>query len=181
MTAGCRIIGLLTTALFFLISCAGVPRTAATVGPPAPPADQAQEAGTSTPFVATDELKKKTFDEVQDVIEALDHIIAQGDYDTWLKFLTADYIESRSSKAFLREASDAPILRKSGTTLGSLKDYFEKVVVQSRQQATLNEITFVDATHVKAYTRIQGSLYILYYLVREDGIWKIGVLPSGES
>jgi hypothetical protein len=24
-------------------------------------------------------------------------------------------------------------------------------------------------------------LYILYYLVREDGRWKIGVLPAGKS
>lgn len=140
-----------------------------------PPADAPKE------FVATEDLRKKTFDEVQAVIEALDRIIAASDYDGWLGYLTADYVASRSSAEFLKDASSAAVLKKNGVELKTLKDYFQNVVVRSHLQATLADITFVDATHVKAYTRIQNKLYILYYLVHEDERWKIGVLPTGET
>jgi hypothetical protein len=141
-----------------------------------PPAGQAK----AQEFVATEELKKKTFEEVQAVIVALDRIIAAADYRQWLSFLTAEYVGSRSNAGFLKEASDAAVLKKNGIVLRSLEDYFNDVVVRSHLQGTLNDVTFVDATHVKAYTRIQGTLYILYYLVSEDGRWKIGVPPTGE-
>ncbi len=131
-------------------------------------------------FVATDELKKKTFDEVQAVIVALDRIIADADYSQWLSFLTTDYVRSRSSPEFLTEASSAAVLQKNGIVLHTMEDYFNIVVVRSHLQGKLNDIMFVDADHVKAYTRIQGKLYILYYLVREDDRWKIGVLPTEE-
>ena len=188
MGAGWRNSCLLTSAMVFLMSCA-TPPAAPNETPPAapPPATQpveqpaVEQPAAPKEFVATEELKKKTFDEVQQVIDALDRIIAAADYDQWLGFLTADYERSRGSEEFLKDASGAPVLKKNGIVLTTLKDYFDNVVVRSHLQATLNDITFVDATHVKAYTRIQGTLYILYYLVREDGRWKIGILPSGGS
>jgi len=175
---------LLTCALLFLTCCTTPPRSApveqpTTEQPAVTPAPAAPAAAQE--FVASEELKKKTFDEVQEVIGALDGIIAASDYDQWLRYLTADYIQARSSDAFLRSASDAAVLKKNGIVLTDLRDYFLNVVVRSHQEATLTDITFVDATHVKAYTQIQGTMYILYYLVQEDGRWKIGVLPSGDS
>jgi hypothetical protein len=178
MAVGCPAIGVLTAALVSFVSCTALPRPATIPEAALTPVEQ---PATGSQFVATEELKKKTFDEVSQIIDSLDHIIAQSDYETWLGFLTKDYVDSRSSDTFLRQASDSAVLRKSGKVLRTLRDYFENVVVQSRERTTLADITFVDATHVKAYTRIQGTLYILYYLVREDGRWKIGVLPTGES
>jgi hypothetical protein len=175
MAAGSRFFGVLTTS-FLLTACAAVPR-AVTVLPAPPP----QQNLAPVPFVASEALKRKTFDEVSQVIEDLDGIIARDDYDQWRSYLTEDYERSRGSPEFLAEASGAAVLRKDGIVLRSLKDYFDDVVVRSRQQVTLSEIAFIDATHVKAYTRVQGTLYILYYLVREDDRWKVGVLPSGES
>jgi len=55
------------------------------------------------------------------------------------------------------------------------------VVVRSRLQATLDDITFVDETHVKAITIIQGTEVILYYLVREDGGWKVGIMEHAQN
>ena len=49
------------------------------------------------------------------------------------------------------------------------------MVVPSRSSVKLDQIAFVDATHVKAITVIQDEAYILYWLVRENGTWNIGI------
>jgi hypothetical protein len=187
MNAGGRCLVMLVSAALLLDSCATAPRNGATE--PAPPqvVESQEEPVVSAPaapppaeqFVATEAVYKRTFDEVQEVIAELTRIIAAGDYEQWLTYLTADYVRTTSSPAFLDDASHAGVLMKNGIVLKSLQDYFDNVVVRSRLQTTLEDITFVDATHVKAITRIQGSLVILYYLVREEGRWKVGILPSG--
>jgi hypothetical protein len=189
MTAAGRFLSMALVATLALAACVTPPVTPPVETPIVPttvtPTTTPEVTPVTTPpveeFVATEELKKRTFDEVQAVIDSLDTIIAAGDYARWLDFLTADYVGSRSSEAFLKDASSAAVLKKNNIELKTLGDYFQNVVVRSHLHATLADITFVDATHVKAYTRIQGKLYILYYLVHEDGRWKIGVLPTGET
>ena len=177
MNAGGRALLMLLSAAFVLASCATVPQKEA-----APAAPQTVEPSQTTPpaqqFVATVELYKKTFNEVQAVIAELTRIIAEGDYNQWLTYLTTDYVGRTGSPAFLDEASQAGVLKKNGIVLTNLQDYFNNVVVRSRLQAKLEDINFVDATHVKAITRVQGAPVILYYLVQEDGRWKVGILPS---
>jgi hypothetical protein len=129
----------------------------------------------STAFVASQDLYKKTFTEVQEVIAALTSLIAKADYDGWLTYLTADYIATTGSAANLEKASKSAILQKSGVVLKTLKDYFINVVVRSHHQVSLDDIQFVDATHVKAISMIQGKPVILYYLVHEEGRWKVGL------
>ena len=93
-------------------------------------------------FVATEELYQKTFGEVQEVIAELTRIIAAGDYDQWLAYLTEDYV--RIDAAARRSSPKPPraaVLKKNGIVLQSLKDYFDNVVVRSRLQATLDDIT----------------------------------------
>jgi hypothetical protein len=180
MNAGGRALLMLFSAASLLVSCAGSPRNGASEEPQTPP--NAVTEPTSPPpadqFVATEELYKKTFDEVQDAIADLTRIIADGDYPQWLAYLTADYVRTTSSKAFLEDVSHSGVLKKNGIVLKNLEDYFNNVVVRSRLQARLEDINFVDATHVKAITTIQGSPVILYYLVNEEGRWKVGILPS---
>jgi hypothetical protein len=183
MNAGGRAILMLLSAAFLIASCATVPQKQAqptapqTVEPP-PTVSEATPPPPADQFVATDELYKKTFDEVQAIIAELTRIIAAGDYSQWLTYLTADYVRTTGSPTFLDEASQAGVLKKNGIVLTSLQDYFNNVVVRSRLQAKLEDINFVDATHVKAITRIQGAPVILYYLVQEEGRWKVGILPS---
>ena len=151
------------------------------------PADTTQQAATAEQpaetkeFVASEELYKKTFDEVQAAIAALTTIIAAGDYDQWLTYLTADYVATTGSAERLAAASSSAALKKNGIVLHSLRDYFNQVVVKSHMQVTLDDIMFVDATHVKAITKIQNKPIILYYLVREDGRWKVGIQQSSQS
>lgn len=180
MNAGGRALLMLLSAASLLVSCAGAPRNGASEKPQTP--SNAVTEPTAPPtadhFVATEELYKRTFNEVQDAIADLTRIIADGDYPQWLTYLTTDYVRITSSKAFLEDASHSGVLTKYGIVLKNLKDYFNNVVVRSRLQARLEDIKFINATHVKAITTIQGSPVILYYLVKEEGRWKVGILPN---
>ena len=188
MKAGGRVFVILVSAALMLLACATKPGGNAVKPAEAKEVVQPQ-AGDGNPveppqgqeFVASEELYRRTFTEVQVVIAALTRIIADGDYDQWVTYLTVDYVRTTSSPVFLADASNSGVLKKSGIVLRSLRDYFNNVVVRSRLQATLDDITFVDAMHVKAITRIQDSPVILYYLVREDGRWKVGILRAGQN
>jgi hypothetical protein len=167
-------------AVTVLFSCASQPKT----GPaPQNQPDSSQQTvapgeGAHEEFIVTRELYNRTFDEVKQVIADLTALISARDYDGWRSYLTADYIARTSNPDFLATASHSGVLQKSGIVLRSLKDYFQNVVVSSRVQASLDDINFVDANHVKALTIIDGRPVILYYLVREDGRWKVGIWPT---
>jgi hypothetical protein len=191
MEAAGRPFRLLVCAAVFAASCVSQPAQPAQPANPTPhtetpavqqePGNDATTTATTGTFVASEELYRRTFREVQEVVAALTRIISAGDYEGWLSYLTEEFVESRSSAAFLADASKAPILKKNGIVLTSLRDYFNNVVVQSHLQATLDDIQFLDETHVKAIARVQGTAVILYYLVHEGGRWKVGLRQAGQS
>lgn len=171
-----------------LLSCASEPVPTAPVEPPPDAVVSATatggEVGTgeapggekpAADFVVTKEVYQKTFEEIEGVIAELNAIIQARDFVRWEQRLTTAYRERTSSPAYLAEVSQSAALKKNGVTLRSLADYFNQVVVPSRSSVKLDELAFVDATHVKAITVIQGEPYILYWLVREDGTWNIGI------
>lgn len=143
-----------------------------------PPAEPPAEEPPAGEFVVTEELYRRTFNEIAAVIAELDGIIRERDYDAWLARLSGEYIARTSSREFLDEASKSARLSSRKIVLRSLEDYFVNVVVQSRLQATLDDILFVDGANVKAMTVVNGESYILYWLVKEDGRWKIGVVQD---
>ncbi len=152
------------------------PEQSAAVEPPRaePPAEDASPKE----FVVTEELYRRTFDEIAGVIAELDRIIRERDYNAWVAWLSREYIARTSSQEFLDEASKSARLSARKIVLRSLEDYFVNVVVQSRLQAALDQILFVDEANVKAMTVVSGESYILYWLVWEDGRWKIGVVKD---
>ena len=156
------------------------PQIPPSVAETAPPADTSQ-AETPLPavpeesFVVSEEVYNKTFDEVEEFIRNLNEIIRRRDYDTWLTYLSDEYIRRTSDPAYLHEQSETPMLKKNNIELESLEDYFRYVVVPSRSQVTIDDIEFLDENHVKALSTIRGTRGILYLLVRKNGDWKIGV------
>jgi hypothetical protein len=193
MNAAARTLGVLVLVALCLAACVTPPPQNPVPTVPQTSPDQQQPAKTppdvtppdtgqpSKEFVATEELYKKTFDEVQATVDELNRIIAAADYDGWLGYLTAEYVQATGSAAALAQASSSGVLKKNGTVLKNLKDYFDNVVVRSHLQATLSEIQFVDATHVKALTKIQDTSVILYYLVHDGGRWKVGLRPGSTN
>ncbi len=140
-----------------------------------------QPAAATADFVVTQELYDKTFGEVEDVVEALNRIIAADDYAQWLTYLTPEYIRVTGSPAFLEDASRSPVLSQKGIVLKTLRDYFDDVVVCSRARAGLDSLDFIDARHVKALTKMGKSVVILYYLVRDTDSWKVGMWQTANS
>jgi hypothetical protein len=187
MAARGRLYGMIVCAALFTVSCVSPPvkpPETPPVVPPEKPVPQPDTSPTTPPaheFVASDELYRTTFREVQDVVAAISRLVAVADYEGWLSYLNSGYVASRSSPEFLAEASNAAVLKKNGIVLKNLRDYFNNVVVRSHLQATLDDIQFVDETHVKALALVQGTPVILYYLVHEQGRWKVGLRQAGES
>ncbi len=154
-----------------LLSCASLSDRGTNKGFSQP----AEEDQGAPQFVVTEDLYKQTFSEIEELVTMLNEIIQAKDFDEWVRHLSPDYIAKTSSPEFLHEASMSPMLQKDHVTLTSLKDYFLAVVVPSRVQATLHDISFIDETHVKAITIINGNPAILYLLVRVDADWMIGI------
>lgn len=172
-----------------LLSCASEPAPPAAAEPMSDAAAPAADAGgggetaagdarTEEPareFVVTEEVYQRTFEEIEEVIAELNEIIRARDYARWERRLTAAYRDRTSHPDYLAEVSRSAALVKNGIVVRSLEDYFFQVVVPSRSSVKLDQIAFVDATHVKAITVIQGEPCILYWLVREGGTWNIGI------
>ena len=126
-------------------------------------------------FAVSEEVFTETFEDIRQLIDDLNAIIREENYDRWLKYLTAEYIAHFSSREVLAENSDQPILKKFKISLSSLQDYFQWVVVPSRSNARLDDLVFIDNEHVKAIMIINGQRTILYLLEKDGKGWKIGL------
>jgi len=171
-----KIIAVLTAALLAGSCAGGPPASDSPPGqqPPGGPPDSAA-GGSPAQFVVSAEVYTRTFEEIGEFINNLSRIIRSADYDSWLAYLSEEYIRTTSDPAYLRDQSDKPLLRQADIRLRDLRDYFIYVVVPSRSQATLDEIEFLDENHVKAIALLRGTRVILYLLERDQGQWKIGV------
>jgi len=156
-------------------SCTAAPPTTPP-SPDSPPEEgQAPDGGHPGEFVVSREVYDRTFEEIGEFIENLNLIIRGADYDSWLGFLSEEYIRVTADPAYLKDQSEKPLLKQANIQLADLRDYFVHVVVPSRTQATVDEIEFLDENRVKAIAVLRGTRVILYLLERDDGQWKIGV------
>ena len=140
------------------------------------------------PSNISNELYEITKAEIQDIIERLDSIIRDRNYNAWLEYISASYLGEISSPEFLEERTEelyrrdqlvaAAMGRNPRTVekkvLSTLRDYFDNVVVPSRAYDRVDDIDFLSETKVRAYTmNNRGAVLILYDLEIIDGTWKI--------
>ena len=118
-------------------------------------------------FIVTEELYNKTFDDIEAIINELNEVIQNKEYEKWLKYLTEEYIEETSKSEYLGKWFKDPDRR-------TLKYFFTEVVVPTRSKVKLDEIEFLDDNSVYAYIIHKGEKYLLYYLVKMEEEWKIG-------
>jgi len=127
------------------------------------------------PSPALDNIEiKKAETDIAALIEKLNKIIASKNYENWKIYLSDHYIKYYSDPDVLKEKTQSPLLIKYNIVLRSLEDYFNYVVVGSRQNVKLDEIKVLDRNRIKAYMIIKGTPVIIYELVRIDNEWKIG-------
>lgn len=138
------------------------------------PVEEPQESEEDD-FTVSEEVYTETFEDITQLINDLNAIIREENYDKWLKYLTGEYKAHFSNPDVLRENSEQPLLKKYSIELTSLRDYFMHVVVPSRSNARLDDIVFVDNEHVKAIMIFNNKRTILYLLEKSEDGWKIGL------
>lgn len=128
---------------------------------------------TSSKTLEGEELKEAETD-IAELIEKLNKIISSKDFNSWKEYLSNDYVMYYSDPEVLKERSKSSLLIKNKIVLRSIEDYFNYVVVGSRQNVKLDEIKVLDRDRIKAYMFINNTPVIIYELIRIENTWKIG-------
>ncbi len=141
------------------------------------PAEEAPAAevvpASEEPIEVSEEVYEQTFTEIEATIKELNAVISARNFERWKTYLTDAYLEEYSDPQRLAEISEMPILARNDITLTSLRDYFQRVVVPSRQDARLDDLRFLSENEVYAIMNINGNSVILYRLRKVDGRWKV--------
>jgi len=149
---------------------------------------QAAEAEAFDPARISADLYESTMAELRAFIEGLNAIIRARNYTAWVSYLSesyyaeinsAEFLARRSEELFRRDQIVASNLgrdprRVQKRVLRTSRDFFYNVVVPSRSNDRLDDISFVDENRVKAYTvDSRGNRLVLYDLKIIDNRWRI--------
>ncbi|TCW60174.1 hypothetical protein [Treponema sp. J25] len=182
-------LGLLTgLGIAIVLSCQHIPAEQNTVQEPVQNSTEAVVSPSPPSTSAPPEVKEEPFDprtvtkeeydttkiEVQQLIERLNYIIRNKDFNSWVSYLSPVYRDSLSDPDFLAQVSESARLKNEKIVLRTLQDYFIYVVVPSRANDRVDDIEFIGQKRVKAYTVTpKGQRLRLYDLEKRDGQWKI--------
>jgi len=123
------------------------------------------------------EMYNEVLSEVKVFIDHLNTVIGNKDYNGWKKFLSSEYFARISSREFLAEQSDTPLLKIRKIVLRSANDYFLTVVVPSRANSQVDEIEISDDDTVKVFhvdtSRPETRRLRLYELRKIENNWII--------
>ena len=127
--------------------------------------------------------------EITYLIYDLNFIIRHKDYNAWVTHLSDSYYEEISGKNFLEEKTeelyrrDQVVAQNIGRdpnmvekrVLKTARDYFDYVVVPSRVNDRLDDISFLSEDRVRAYTidDRRGQRLVLYDLALINHSWLI--------
>ncbi len=142
-----------------------------------PAAEEGPESAAEDPgeFAVSEEVFEETFDAIDAVIADLNEIISDQDVDGWLRYLSSRDRRVLSDPEALQELSRLPALANNNITLQGIDDFFQFVVVPSRQNVRLDDIVFLDADTIDALMTVRGQSVVVYRLRREDGSWRISL------
>lgn len=142
------------------------------------------EAGAGfDPQSVTAEEKETTMDEMRGLIASINRVIRIKDYEGWISYLAEDFMAAINSPDYLAQLSEtSPLLKSQNIILKTPQDYFNHVVVASRENvrvdASLDDIEFLSHTRVKAFTvNSRRQRLRLFEFVKAGNTWKIA-LPS---
>ncbi|MCX7025696.1 MAG: hypothetical protein NT080_13935 [Spirochaetes bacterium] len=178
---------ILLISLFLVFSCRSSPAPvqpepassgahppAATVQPVGP--EISEERQPFTPELISQDEKRNTLVDVEKFIEELNQVIQRKEFETWLTYLTPEYIEYYSSPETLAEWSNFPVLKRQGIMLKTLKDFFFYIVYPSRGSAKPDDIEYLDYMLIKVMAiNSKGERVVLYYLEKVGNSWKMTV------
>ncbi len=156
--------------LFALLAgCASAPKPEPTTKTVVPEKTVSPRSGQ---FQVSQEKYASSLKEIRQLITKLNQIIQNEDFQQWLTYLDSAYIRAYSDPARLKALTqNSPVLK--GVPIRNLEDYFNFVVVPSRSQAQVDDITFVDQDRVEAWMYIKNVKALLYQLKLYGNQWKI--------
>ena len=134
---------------------------------------QSSENKSTEEYTMGEEEYQETKKDLANLVQELNQIIANRNYQEWLDYLTKEYKDYYSDPEVLKEYSEAPLLQKYDIKLRSLKDYFTYVVVASRKDVRIDDIKPLSENKVRAYMNINGEAIVVYTLEKVDSQWKI--------
>ena len=176
-----------------MVSCKSQPQAVETPpeeNTPVIAAEEIIEPEASAPEITesnevSQEMYEQTLAEVKLFIDNLNKTIRAKNYSGWKGALSDEYFNEISSKEFLDNASESPVLKSKKIVLKTPNDYFTNVVVPSRANSRVDDIEFTDNNNIKAYyvetrTRKEGNDTLtetrrlrLYELTKSGDEWKI--------
>ncbi|WP_461252115.1 hypothetical protein, partial [Treponema sp. R8-4-B8] len=104
------------------------------------------------PKKVSQEQYQSTIAEVQKFIEEQNKNIKNKNFDAWKNSLSPEYFAEISSEENLKRISAQPGMKSRKIVLKTARDYFDNVVVPSRADLHVEEIEFISANRVKAFT-----------------------------
>ncbi|MBR1913002.1 MAG: hypothetical protein IJ828_11690 [Treponema sp.] len=114
---------------------------------------------------------------VLELIEDLKSVMADQNYNEWLKYLDEESIKYWSQKSNLQKAQKR--LPVKGLKINTLEDYFKYVFIPSRTGKNVDEIRYLSDSLVKVVQirKDQEGRYVgdtVYYNLRKiNGEWKV--------
>lgn len=114
---------------------------------------------------------------VLELIDGLKVVMAETNYNEWLKYLDEESIKYWSQKSNLQKAQKR--LPIKGLKITSLEDYFKYVFIPSRNGKKVDEIRYITDSLVKVVQirKDEEGRYVgdtVYYNLRKiDGQWKV--------
>jgi len=126
------------------------------------------------PKKVSQEQYQSTMAEVQKFIEEQNINIKSKNFEAWKKSLSPEYFAEISSKENLQVISESLVLKAQKISLRTPEDYFQYVVVPSRADLHVEEIKFISANKVQAFTVKTNNKTGEEELIRLYDLEKIG-------
>jgi len=125
-------------------------------------------------YVVSPEKKQASLVAIKGFVDKLNAIIANKAFEEWKTYLDEAYLATYNDPLRLKEYSaNSPFLKQYNIKLKTLEDYFKFVVVPSRANVTVDDISFVDENRVDVWTVVDNERVLLYLLKLYGKEWKI--------
>lgn len=106
------------------------------------------------------------------IISELKDVMAEYDYNAWIKYIDKDSINYYSNPKNLSSASKR---LPQKVKLANLNDYFKYVFVPSRKGRSVEEIRYISRDSVKAVQVREDRDIVYYNFIREGGKWMVNL------
>jgi len=145
---------MMSLAIIIVLSCKSGPETqnTTTTGGSSGNSGNSSKVETFDPKKVTQEQYQSTMAEVQKFIEEQNKNIKSKNFEAWKKSLSPEYFAEISSAQNLQRLSELPGMKTRKIVLKTAQDYFINVVVPSRAELHVEEIVFISANRVQAFT-----------------------------